>query len=130
MQTSGRSEDLARARAKVRRRHARGAAEAAQASHERRERGCRGTLGEVARPASGRPPVDDPKDLAEAAGEPILDATGCAKWTGTAAAWKGRRMPLRQPVSMSSMTDNERGKGSGRDGPDASEGWRRRAADD
>ena len=57
--------------------------------HERRERGCRGTLGEVAKRASRRQPVDDPKDVAEAAGEPILDATGCAKWTGIAARVEG-----------------------------------------
>jgi len=125
MQTSERSEGLARARAKVRRGHARGAAEAAQSA-------TKGASEDAAAPLARSPngqPVDDPKDVAEAGGEPILDATGCAKWTGSAAPWKGPRMPLSQPVSMSSMTDRERRKGSGGDGPDASERWWRRAAD-
>jgi hypothetical protein len=78
MQTSERSEGLARARAKGRaRRRGDGAS-----GHETREQGCRGTLGENAKPASRRQPVDDPKDVAEAAGKPILDAHGMREVDG------------------------------------------------
>jgi hypothetical protein len=32
--------------------------------------------------------VDDPKDVAKAAGKPILDVNGMREVNGTAAAWK------------------------------------------
>jgi|SRR5579872_1616689 len=86
MPTSERSEGLARVRAKVRRRHARGAATCSASGHERREQGCRGTPGEVAKTASLRIPrrqaVDDPMDVAETEGEPILDANGMREVDG------------------------------------------------
>lgn len=72
--------------------------------------------------------MDDRKDVVEAAGEPILDAHGMREVDGRRGQVEGAKDTPEARVSMSSMTDNERRKGSLGDGPDASEGWRRRAA--